>query len=184
MAHEQRRNPPPTARLRSELRQNWAVGVAKQLFNVPRQTKRKERPLTRNKHTMSIKEKEVQALASERSLGLLGLPEVQESKDGEKEEDSDDSADTVTYSPPRSAIHRSTSVQLPKRGGGGPRKTLRRASSLQPLQKGVKVGLKMLSPRTRIGGEIVKKGAVKRPVRNCLRCKARGKGGGRDSCDC
>ena len=114
-------------------------------------------------------------------MGVLGLPKVQESK-GEEDQDSDDSTETVTYSPPKSVVCRSKSVQLPS--GGGAKQRLRRASSLQPLAPAVKVGVKKRPKNAlsqpKAGGGIVKKRGGKRLEKLCLR----GRGKGRNSCDC
>ena len=159
--------------------QALAVGVAKQLYNVPRGTKCKERSLTRHKHGRSAKEKEVQEMESERALGVLGLPVMRECKSKEEEQDSDDSTDTVRLSPPKSVIRRSESLKLPvaKRK----RKTLRRAASLPPPDqqglKGDKLGTLPLPP---IGGGIVKTKRKKTKVGKKIGCGFKG----RDSCDC
>ena len=141
--------------------------MAKQLYNVPRGTKCKERSLTRHKHTRSAKEKEVQELESERALGVLGLPVLQECKSKEEEVDSDDSTDTVGYSPHKSVVRRSESLKLPvaKRK----KKTLRRAASLPPPdQQGLKVDKLGTLPLPQIGGGIVKTRGKKTKVKKKL----------------
>ena len=157
------------------------MGVAKQLFGVPRETKCKERPAAGGKHTQSAKQKEVQERESERSLGLLGLPPLTECKVEGEEADSDDSTDTVRYSPPKPAINRSTSVQLPKlaQARKGTR-SLRRATSLPLNQQGLKVDRRGTLSLAKFGGGIVKKRGKKIKVGKVLggRCKDR------DSCDC
>ena len=128
----------------------------------------------------SDKEKEVQEWESERALGVLGLPALSECKQASDAEDSDDSTETVSYSPPKSVIRRSESLQLPtvKRR----EKTLRRTASLPPPKhQGVKVDRLGTIPLSQIGGGIVKKGGVKRPR---LGSGLRGSCRGRDSCDC
>ena len=134
----------------------------------------------------SVKEKEIQELECERALGVLGLPALRERKHKDEEEDSDDSTGTVQYSPPKSVVRRSESVQLPKTKRK--RKALQRAASL-PLnhqlgmlnhQLGVKVNLLGMLPLPRMGGGIVKKRGKKTSVKKNLGCRVTGG----DSCDC
>ena len=96
-----------------------------------------------------------------------------------READSDDSTDTVQYSPPKSVVRRSESVQLPKTKRK--RKALQRAASLPLNQQGeVKVDLPGMLPLPRMGGGIVKKRGKKTSVKKNLGCRVTGG----DSCDC